>query len=89
MWSNASENPQVPFSPESSSFPSSYTCSLDPLPSYFLAAHETVVAVNRDYISNTDNIVPFGGLFKSLEWNEEVGKICRVETEKRVREHKA
>lgn len=64
-------------------------CSLDLLPSYCLAAYVTMVAVNRDYISNSDNVVPFGGLFKSLEWNEEVGKICRVEAEKRVRETKA
>lgn len=48
-----------------------------------------MIAVNRGYISNSDNIVPFGGLFKSLEWNEEVGKICRDEAEKRVRENKA
>lgn len=48
-----------------------------------------MVAVNRDFISNSDNVVPFGGLFKSLDWKEEVGKIHRVEPEKRAKENKA
>lgn len=44
---------------------------------------KTMVAVNKD------DVVPFESLFKSFKWNEEVGKICRVETEKRVRVNKA
>lgn len=50
---------------------------------------ENRVAVNRGYIRNSDIAVPFGGLFKSFKWNEEVGKIGRFETEKRVRVNKA
>ena len=60
--------------PASLSLPLSQTASLNLLPSYCLAAYVNSVAVNRDYISNSDNVVPFGGLFKSLEWNEEAGK---------------
>lgn len=50
---------------------------------------KTMVAVNKDYITSSDGVVPFESLFKSFKWNEEVGKICRVETEKRVRVNKA
>lgn len=74
---------------ESSSRLSSYTCCLDLLPSSCRAPWESRVAVNRGYICNSDIAVPFEGLFKSFKWNEEVGKMWRFETEKRVRVNKA
>lgn len=82
MWSNASEDLSVLFTPSIFITPIIPNSVSEPLPSYCLAACVNTVAVNRDYISNSDNVVPFVGLFKSLEWDEEAGKTLELRLRK-------
>lgn len=53
--------------PASCSLPLSYTFSVNLLSSYYLAAYVNTVAVNRDYMSNSNNVVPFAGNYIGME----------------------